>query len=544
MQIIDHDKYLGLAEEQHFALSELNPERGEIFIHDYQAGEEILYPVALNKKYYLVYGVPNIIKNPQNYAKILAPILELDEETIWRRLVAEDDVYEQLKRKIDETKKAEIENLNLDGIRFQEEVWRYYPENNISSQVLGFVGYDNDSLVGRYGIEGYWQKELAGVKGEYMFERDASGRLIPIARRIKEEEQNGAEIILTLDRSIQFTACTSLKATVLKYGADNGTVIVMEPATGAILAMCNYPDFDPNNYNKVEDANVFNNRAIFEPYEPGSMIKGITMAAAIDAGKVTPATTYLDTGTEEIAGYTIHNSDGQAHGLKNMTEVLEESLNTGAIFAARQIGIDLFEQYFKNFGFGELTNIQLETERTGTIKNLSYHHNEIFMATASYGQGITATPLQIINAFAVIANKGKLMKPNIIDEIRYPGGKVEKIEPEFIRQVITTQTAQTLSAMLASVVKYGHAKRAAVPGYYIAGKTGTAQVADPETGKYSTDVTMHSFVGFAPVGDPKFVMLIKLTHPRGVAFAESSVVPLFGEIAQFLLNYLHVPPAY
>ncbi len=544
LQIIDHNLYLKLAEDQHYALSELIPERGEVFIHDYQAGEDIHYPVILNKKYYLAYAVPNQIKNPASYAKLLASVLEMDEEILQQRFAKENDIYEPLKHHLDEEEKKEIQSLNLEGIRFQEEIFRYYPEKNIGSHVLGFVGYDGDELVGRYGIEGFWQKELAGKKGEYVFERDASGRLIPIAQRLKAEEENGANIVLTLDRSIQFAACSALEATVLKHGADDGSVIIMEPTTGAILSMCNYPDFDPNNYGEVEDMSVYNNNAIFTPYEPGSIIKGITMAAALETGKVTPATTYEDTGSLEISGYTIHNSDGKAHGIKNMTEVLEESLNTGAIFAARQVGMDLFEKYFKYFGFGKKTGIQLETERNGTIKTLSYHHNEIFMATASFGQGITATPLQIINAFSAIANKGKLMTPYIIDEIHYPDGKVKKTEPKFIRQVVTTQTAITLSAMLASVVKYGHAQKAGVKGYYIAGKTGTAQVADPETGKYSEDSSIHTFVGFAPVENPRFVMLVKLTHPRSVEFAASSAAPLFGEIAQFLLNYLQVPPAY
>ncbi len=543
LQIIDHQEYLQLAQEQHFALSELIPERGEIFIHDLKARQDVHSPVALNKKYHLVYAVPNLIKNAQSYAKLLAPLLNMPEEVLWQRLSKDNDIYEPLKHRLTEEQKKEIEALNLAGIRFQEEIWRYYPEKNIISQVLGFVGYLKDELKGRYGVEGYWEKELAGERGSFIFERDASGRLIPMARRIKAEQKNGAAIVLTLDRSIQFTACSALATTVLKHGADNGTVIIMEPKTGAILAMCNYPDFDPNNYSEVKDMAVYNNLAIFEPYEPGSMIKGLTMAAALDAGKVTPATTYEDTGSVEISGYTIHNSDGKAHGIKNMTEVLEESLNTGAIFAARQIGQELFRKYFENFGFGQLTGIQLETEKSGSIKTLS-HPNEIYMATASFGQGFTVTPLQIIKAFSAIANKGKLMSPYIIDEIHYPDGKVKKTEPKFIRQVITEQTAMTLSAMLASVVKYGHAKRAAVPGYYIAGKTGTAQVADPATGKYSTDKAIHSFVGFAPVENPYFIMLIKLTHPKGVAFAESSAVPLFSEIAQFLLNYLHVPPSY
>ncbi|MBT4121846.1 penicillin-binding protein 2 [bacterium] len=543
LQVINHNKYLALAEEQHLALAKLNPERGTILIHDREAGEDVLYPVALNRKYFLAYAVPNQVKNPLAYSKLLAPILEMEEDTLLYRLSKEDDIYEPLKHKLDDLKKLEIESLELEGIRFQEEVFRFYPEENIGSQVLGFVGYQGDDLVGRYGIEGYWQDELAGSSGTYEFERDAVGRLIPIGGRLKADQVNGANIVLTIDRAIQFFACSALEATVLKHGAEDGSVIIMDPETGAIMAMCNYPDFNPNNYNEVENIEVYNNRAIFEPYEPGSMIKGITMAAAVDIGGVTPATTYIDTGTVEISGFTIHNSDGEAHGLKNMTQVLEESLNTGAIYAARQIGPDIFKNYFYNFGYGDLTDIRLETERNGDIKNLSYP-NEIFMATASYGQGITATPLQVINSFAAIANQGKLMKPYIVEEIIHPDGRQEKTDPTMIRQVITNQTAQTLSAMLASVVKYGHAQRAGVHGYYIAGKTGTAQVADSETGKYSIDKSIHSFVGFAPVQDPKFVMLIKLNHPKSVEFASSSAAPLFGEISQFLLNYLQVPPAY
>ena len=350
LQIIDYDKYLAQAEEQHLALSELIAERGEILIHDMEAGSDVLYPVALNRKYYLAYAVPNQIKNPVSYAKLLAPILEMEEEVLVSRLEKKDDIYEPLKHKLDDNRKLEIESLGLEGIRFQDEVFRYYPEENIGSQVLGFVGYQGDDLIGRYGIEGYWQEELSGLSGTYEFERDAAGRLIPIGRRLKADQVNGADIVLTIDRSIQFFACNALEATVLKHGADDGSVIIMYPKTGAILAMCNYPDFDPNKYNEVENIEVYNNKAIFEPYEPGSMIKGITMAAAVDMGGVTPATTYIDTGEVEISGYKIHNSDGEAHGVKNMTQVLEESLNTGAIFAARQVGQDLFKNYFTNFG--------------------------------------------------------------------------------------------------------------------------------------------------------------------------------------------------
>lgn len=543
LQVFQHGKYQEMAELQHLSERELVPERGGIYIHDYQSGEDILYPVAINKKYYLAYAVPTQVKNVNVAIKLLAPVLEIEEEELYKRLSKEDDIYEPLKHKLDEDKKQEVEALGLEGIRFEEEVYRYYPEENIGAQVIGFVGYREDELVGRYGVEGYWQEELAGERGTFVFERDAFGRLIPIAKRTKAAQRNGADIVLTLDRSIQFTACKSLEATVLKYAADKGTVIIMDPKTGAILAMCNYPDFDLNKYNEIENIAIYNNSAIFEPYEPGSVIKGITMAAALDVGGITPATTYEDTGSVEIAGYTIHNSDGEAHGIKNMTQVLEESLNTGAIYAARTVGPELFHNYILRFGFGRPIGLQLDTEKIGDITNIRYE-KEIYMATASFGQGFTATPLQVLNAFAAIANKGKLMQPYIIDEIDYPGGKVEKTQPQFLRQIILEKTANTLGAMLASVVKYGHAKSAAVDGYYIAGKTGTAQAVDPGTREYSEDLTNHTFVGFAPVDNPAFVMLIKLNRPRNVEWAASSAAPLFGEITQFLLNYLEIPPSY
>jgi stage V sporulation protein D (sporulation-specific penicillin-binding protein) len=541
LQVIDHQKYADQAQRQHLVENELIPDRGDIYIHDYQASNDKLFAIALNRKEYLAYGVPNEIKDPTSTAKVLAPLLAMDEQELIRKMSKAKDIYEPLKHKLDEDQKKQIEDLKLDGIRFEEEIQRYYPEKNVGSQVVGFVGYKGDKLVGRYGIEGYFENELAGVKGSYTFERDATGRLIPIAQRLKADQKNGADIVLTLDRSIQFTVCTSLEATVLKHGADSGSVIVMNPKTGAVLAMCNYPDFDPNKYNEVKDIKAYNNYSIFESYEPGSIMKGITMATAIDAGKVTPAMTYEDSGKEVFGKYTIYNFDKKAHGKKTMTEVLENSLNTGAIFAARKVGQDLFREYFKNFGFGQLTGIELETETAGSIKSLS-DGQELSMATASFGQGIMVTPIQVTAAFSAIANQGKLMKPYIVDEIRYPDGKVKKTQPQFVRQVITPQTAITLSAMLASVVKSGHAKGAAIPGYYIAGKTGTAEVA--EGGKYLANNNDHSFVGYAPVDNPQFVMLVKLDHPRGVQYAESSVVPLFAELSKYLLNYLRIPPSY
>lgn len=542
LQIVGHASYKEQAQNQHLAEKELIPNRGEIFIHDYQTSAETLYPVAVNKKFFLAYAVPNLVKNAKSYSRLLAPVLEMEETVLNNRLAKENDVYEPLKHKLTEEKKAEIEALGLDGIRFEEEVFRYYPEGEAMAQVLGFVGYEGDELKGRYGVEGFWDKELTGNKGSFVFERDALGRLIPVALRIKADQKNGADITLTLDRSIQFVACGALKESVERYGAQDGSVVIMDPKTGAIMAMCNWPSYDNNNYQNTDNYNLYNNAAVFEPYESGSMMKGLTIASALDAGKITPETAYEDTGSVEIAGYTIKNSDNKAHGFKTMTEVLEESLNTGAIFAARTIGPGLLYQYFKRFGFGEKIDLGLTGVRTGNLSALK-QGSEISMATAAFGQGFTVTPLEIATAFSAIANNGKLMKPYIIEEVKYSNGKTVKTEPQFVRQVVSEKTAVTLSAMLGSVVKYGHAKKAAINGYFIAGKTGTAEIADPETGKYYSDRNVHSFIGFAPLENPRFVMLTKLTSPKGVRFAESTAVPLFQKIGQFLVNYLKITPS-
>lgn len=546
IQIFDYDKYQAQAKKQHQALRVLEPKRGRIFIHDWRQNQEALYPVAVNQKYFLLYAVPNEISDPVYAADQIIALLGLDKEKeyepLLKKLARKNDIYEPLIHKLDETKKKAIETLNLGGLRFEEETWRSYPEQNTLSHITGFVGYSGDKLQGRYGLEGYFEEELAGKAGEYTFEKDASGRLIPIADRSQSAVKDGSDLVLTIDRSIQFTACKSLKVWVQKAGGESGSVVIVDPKTGAILALCNYPDYNPNEYNQVEDIGVYVNHAVSTTYEPGSVFKAVTMAMGLDMGKVDPLTTYNDTGVEKIAGFEIKNSDKKAHGIQTMSQVLEESLNTGVIYVARLVGMDAFREYVNRFGFGKKTDIKLSQESVGNISSIK-RNSEIFMATASFGQGITVTPLQMTMAFSAVANGGNLMKPFLVEKIIHTDGTEEVFKPESAGQVIKPQTATTLSAMLASVVKYGHAKKAAVDGYFIAGKTGTAQVAG-RYGGYEEGRTIHTFVGYAPVDKPKFVMLTKVDYPKNAAWAESSAVPLFGEIAQYLLNYLKVPPSF
>ncbi|MBI5794410.1 penicillin-binding protein 2 [Candidatus Uhrbacteria bacterium] len=545
LQIFEHDYYEALASGQHELFQELIPERGDIYLHDYK--DETIVPVATNEELAFIWADPRLVKEPDDTAKALGEIFGYDEEAVSAltvRLDQPQDPYEPIERKVDDATLQKILGLNLPGISYVRESSRLYPEPEMSGHVLGFVGANEDgSVSGKYGIEGYFDDVLTGTAGSLRSERDLAGRLIAVADQDLEPAVDGSDVVLTIDRTIQYKACSTLKTAVLKHGAEGGSIIIVAPDTGKILAMCGAPDFDPNHYGEVDSIDVFNNPAIFESYEPGSVFKPITMAAAVDVGAVTPTTTFTDTGSVMVDGWPkpIGNAEGKVYGTVGMTQVLEDSINTGMIFAMRAMGMDVFKQYVHTFGFGVSTGIELETESSGDLSSLD-NESEIYSATATFGQGITVTPLQIVMAYAAIANGGILKAPLIVDEIRHPDGTVEKRTPTDVSHVIDSKTARTLSAMLVSVVEYGHGKRAGVPGYYIGGKTGTAQVAKTNGIGYASDNTIGSFAGFGPVEDPKFAMIVRIDNPKDVVWAESTAAPLFGEMAEFLLQYFEVPP--
>jgi len=431
----------------------------------------------------------------------------------------------------------------LAGIGWTNQITRYYPEKNIGSQLLGFVGRqsENNLLKGYYGLEGCYDKELAGTAGFLRSELDSSGSWIATAGKDFREAEDGKNLILTIDKSIQFFACNALNKAVAAHQAESGSVIVYDPQTGRIIALCNSPDFDSNKYNEVEDIHVFNNLALTDNYEPGSVFKVITMAAGIDAGKVDPFSGYEDPGELKIDGFSIYNSDRLAHGWQTMTQVLEKSLNTGTVFIANKLGREEFRRYVYDFGFGKKTDIDLCSEGTGDLRSLD-RNGAVYLATASFGQGITTTAIQLVKALGAIANEGKLMQPYVVDSIIDKDGNVlKKTVPKLVNQVISPQTAKLVSSMMVTVVENGHAKKAAIAGYRVAGKTGTAQIPDTKKGGYS-DKTAHTFFGFAPNDKPRFVMLTKIVAPKDAKFAESTAVPLFGDIAKYILQYYAVPP--
>lgn len=550
LQVMQYDHYKALASGQYEVFKELFPERGNIYIND--NGQ--LYPIALNRDKGLVFAQPNIIKNPNETAEKLFELLNItdleEQENILFKLQKENDPYEIIKKNLDEDVYLKVKEAKLEGIFVSTEKARYYPEKEIFCHLTGFLGKKDNEQIGQYGLEAYFDEELRGVQGYLDSEKDALGRWIVIAKRQYVKPQNGKDIKITINKAIQLNTREMLKNAVETYQAEGGTVIIVEPQTGAILAMVNYPDYNPNEYYGVKDYHVYNNQAISTAYEPGSIFKPITLAAALDMDKITPDTMYEDKGVIEYDdGYKkfyIYNANKAVYGWKNMTEVLQKSLNTGTIYAMQQMGTKKFQEYIKAFGFGELTGIELNNEKAGDISSLDKSlssKGEIFAATASYGQGIMVTPLQMVMAVNVFANGGKLMKPYLVEDIISADG-VQHFSPQTIRQVISPRAASLITGMMVAAVDKGHdgnGSRAKIPGYYLAGKTGTAEVA--ENGVYGNK-TIHSFIGFGPADNPKFTILIKLDNPQKGTFAESTAAVLFNQLSQYLLDYFHIQKQY
>ncbi|HBU06903.1 MAG TPA: hypothetical protein DEB09_02370 [Candidatus Magasanikbacteria bacterium] len=547
LMIWENNFYLALAAGSHDMYNKLFPKRGSVYIQDSRTKEE--YPLAINRDYFLVYADTRKIKTNEEANLVLQKLAEVfnyddaKKLKILTQLNKRTDPYEPIENKIDEMTMQKITTLNLVGIDFVRQPFRFYPEGNLAAPVIGFLGKDKDgNNIGHYGIEGYWQKELAGKGGFVQGAKSAVGAFIPLADRYLKASEDGADLLLTIDRTIQYKACERLEAYRQEFGAKTASLILIDPYNGAIRTMCSLPDFDPNNYGQVENADVYNNSNIFTPYEPGSVFKPILMAAAINEGLVSPNTTFFDSGSRAgLCQTPIRNADDKSYQTQSMIGVLENSVNTGMVFVAEQLGKKREIKYLEDFGFGFQSGLELDSEVGGNISTLKENKGDkidCYGATASFGQGITATPLQLVSAFSAIVNGGKLYKPYIVEEVRMADGTIEKRNPKETRTVLNNQTSVLLLGMLTSVVENGHAKRAGVPGYYVGGKTGTAQIPGP--GGYTAE-TIQTFIGVFPSDNPKFVMLIKFEKPART-WADSTTAPAFGEIAKFILQYYQVPP--
>lgn len=508
--------YAARAASQQRLAGFLEAQRGGIYFSD-KFGNPV--PAAITKSFPEIYAIPEEISDPLSATETMASILGLSKEKLMSLLDKSDDPYELLLSKASDSQVGQVKELNISGIYIDEENGRFYPFKNLASHLLGFVGptAENSYPTGRYGLELYYDGKLAGEQGFL----EGKQLIDPIA---------GQNIHLTVDSNIQTRAEEILVNLIQKYKAESGMVIVQEPKTGRILAMGAYPNFDPNRYSEYRIGN-FLNPVVQAIYEPGSVMKVITMSAGIDSGKLAPETTFYDSGSLTLNGYTIKNWDEKAHGKVTMTEVIEQSINTGAAYAAKLTGKDLFYNYLVKFGFGERTGIDLPGELGGSLDNLKLSSRDINFATASFGQGISVTPIQLISAVSAIANGGTLMKPYLL----------VNEEPEVVRRVISEESARQVTTMMVSAVR--KAVIAQIARFDVAGKTGTAQIPDFKRGGY-TDEFINTYVGFAPAYNPRFTILIRIDKPYGAPLAGLTVVPAFRELAEFVLNYYNVPPDY
>ena len=543
---LKHAAYVRSAQTQYNNPAALIAGRGDIYLSDISDSSRHL--VATNRSFWYVYANTNLITSPEEVATIVASALNLDRESVLSKLKSRG--YQVVVDHLNKEEGVKINALQLKGITAAAEIDRYYPNGEMLASTLGFVGSNSDGKSGRYGIESYYDDVLSGVTqtltpaGNKTYSELVKffKSLVGSDDSLKTAAQSGgSDLVLTVDYNIQAFAETKLGETLKKWSATGGSVIIEDPSTGAILAMASSPSFDPNNYS-ASDLGRFLNRNVQELFEPGSSFKPITMSGAIDAGVVSPDTIYEDTGAVQYGTYTIRNFNEKANGIQTMRQVLEHSLNTGAIFAENKTGDDKFLNYVVGFGFGQKSGVDLPGEISGNISNL-YSGRKINFATSSFGQGIAVTPLQLINAYSAIANGGKLMKPYIVKEIVRLDGSRETVQPKVLGTPITEKTSATMKSMLADVVEKGFDK-ARIKGYDLAGKTGTAQIPDARGGYLDNNQFIHNFLGFAPAYSPKFVVLIKMDKPQGIKFAADSLSPIYGDIARFLIRYFKIPPSH
>lgn len=516
LQILKGDFYKALSQGLRSPLGENQLKRGEIFLTDGK-------PLAINIDESLVFASPSKINDFKETARVLAEILNLDENFILDKIKG-DNFYSVIKKKLNEKEVGDLKNSNLEGIVLAQETGRYYPQENFASHIIGFLGAQG---IGQYGLEEYFNEILSGETGFW-------------------KSKKGSDLLLTVDYNIQFEAEKLLQKAKDDLEIEAGQIIVLEPESGRLIALAALPNFNPNQYEEYAregNLKIFKNGASQELFEPGSVFKPITMAAALDQEKITPQTEYRDEGLVKIGGSTIFNYDQRVYGVQSMTNVLEKSINTGAVFAESQVGHKIFLDYAKKFGIFERTGVDIyETYSENKEFKKGY---EINFATASFGQGIEMTALQLVRAYSAIANGGKLVKPYLVEKILEDGKEI-KTEPVLSSQVISSKTASQLTAMLVSVVENGFGKAAKIPGYYIAGKTGTAQVSFSalriKKEGYS-DRTIQTFMGFGPAFNPKFLILVKLDNPK-TKTAEYSALPIFRDLAEYVINYWQIPPDY
>jgi len=534
LQVLERDKLTAIARAGYSGVVKLPPMRGTIY--DRQ-GKELAVSVEVAS----VYAHPNLIEKPNATAEKLAGLLDLPSSEI-RPLLEEKTRFVWLKRKIPPETAEEVRQLGLAGVGTTVESRRFYPGKEIAGHLIGFSGVDNQGLEG---LEKTYDQYLKGPQCVLIQMRDALGRPFfvsrPTPRGDPDEARKIHDIVLTIDKHIQYKAQQALEEAVSRYKAESGHCIVLDPGTGEILAMAVAPSFNPNVFSSY-DPSRWRNRPVTDCYEPGSTIKAFLIAAALEKAVVSPLTRFeCENGKFRVANHTIH--DTHEYDVLTAEDIVVLSSNIGAVKIGWKLGYRTFTDYLRAFGFGKMTGIDFLGERAGFIRPTE-EARPIDQANVYFGQGLTVTSIQLVMAMAAVANGGKLMRPHLVKEIRTAEGKVvERVKPQVVRQVLSMDAAAKTARILSGVVsERGTAPRAAVAGFQAAGKTGTAQKVDPETKRYSRSKYVSLFGGFVPVDDPRLVCLVVVDEPKGNNYGGIVAAPVFSEVCRWTLNHLRVPP--
>lgn len=539
LQIPRHEFYRSQAESQYVSSSVEDFDRGSIYFSN-RKGD--LVPAANLKTLYTVALDTNALKDATSTYELLVRYFPtINRDDFFTKAAKINDPYEKIIDNIDESIITKLKTYNVKGLTFGKQHYRSYPQEAVGAKVLGFVGYTGTSRRGQYGIEKYYDDVLTRTsiesKTNFFAELFADIKSNSTSNVPKYE----GNIILTIDAEAERFLHQTLIETKAEWKSDTIGGIIMDPNTGAIIAMDALPSYDPNMYKDVVDQSAFSNPLISGVYEMGSIIKPLTMASALDAGVVNDETTYMDTGFRDLNGYKVRNFDGKARGKTAIQTILDKSLNVGIVFLVEQLGAKKFQEYFKKLGFGQETGIDLPNESKGLTRNLD---SNVFVdsATSGFGQGIAITPIQTIKALAALGNGGKMVDPHVVDSIIFENGETKKIVANTGEQVFTKETSDHISRMLVHVVdtalKDGAYK---IPHYSIAAKTGTAQMVKPGGGYYE-DRYLHSFFGYFPAYQPRYIIFLFHTYPKGAEYASATLTDPFFKLVKFLLSYYEVPP--
>jgi len=542
-QIIKAKDLSKQAKSQHELSEDIQAPRGNILANDGS------WLSARADAYILYTEIPDLKDSSKTIANKIAPFLIEDSEDkgllleevnrIQSLLDKKETVWTILTKRLTPEVKSNIEALHIDGLGFERMDIRVYPEASSAAHLLGFVGKQEDgSDIGYFGLEGYYNLSLQGKSGFFEHEKDALGELINVDDIKEVSAIGGVDLLTNINKTVQMYVEKELKEGIEKYSASSGTVIVMNPKDGAIVAMSSFPSYEPDKYWNYSN-DLFKNPAISFSFEPGSVFKIFVMASALDSKTIKPDTICdVCDGPYKVDKYYIETWNNEYYPDSTMTDVIVHSDNVGMSFVSSKMGPDLLYDYLKRFGFGNVTGIDLQGEFSPEIREKD-NWNIVDLATASFGQGIAVTPIQLIKAGAIIANGGIEVTPQVVDKLQGEGW-VYDIKPQTGQRVISEQAAKDVTAMMVEAAKNGEAKWTSLRGFNVAGKTGTAQI--PIAGHYDDEKTIASFIGFAPSDNPKFVMLVTLQEPQSSPWASETAAPLWFSIAKDLFKYYKIQP--